>query len=145
MQRRDLLTAATLVIAGAAASNAVASGGGGGSGAAEGATLTVSGVGLPVIADGRVRNYVFVSITLHLGPTAVPETLRAKDAYFRDALVRTAHRAPFTVAGDWTRLNETAINAAMMAIAGVVAGPGAVVRSEVASQTPRRRTGMLAA
>ena len=139
MRRRDLIAVGTVALAGAAATSALASES---AAPAEGVTLNISGVGLPVVADGRLRNYVFVTVKLTLAPGADATAMRGKDPFFRDALVRTAHRAPFTVPGDWTKLNENAINAAMMAIANVVSGPGSVVKSEVLMQTPRRRTGV---
>ena len=39
------------------------------------ASVNISGVGLPVIAEGRVRNYVFVSLRLHLGRGANAEAV----------------------------------------------------------------------
>jgi hypothetical protein len=56
--------------------------------------INISGVGLPVIAEGRLRNYVFVSMRLHLGGSATVESMRGKEAYLRDALVRAGHRTP---------------------------------------------------
>jgi len=106
------------------------------------ATVNISGVGLPVITDGRVRNYVFVALRLHLGSGASAEVVRAKEAWFRDALVKAAHRTPFVVPDDWTRLNANALSASLMRSATAIAGRGAVARVEVVSQAPRRRTGL---
>lgn len=139
MRRRDLIAAGTAAALAATASAVSASET---PPAAEGLALNIAGVGLPVIIDGRIRNYVFVTMKLYLGSGQTPEAMRAKDPFFRDALVRTGHRAPFILPGDWTRLNEAAINAAVMAMAAIIAGPGAVTRSEVLIQSPRRRTGL---
>ena len=139
MRRRDLIAAGT---AAALAATASAAGASETPATAEGLALNIAGVGLPVIVGGRIRNYVFVTVKLYLGNGQTPEAMRAKDPFFRDALVRTGHRAPFVLPGDWTRLNETAINAAIMAMAPIIAGDGAVVRSEVAMQAARRRTGV---
>lgn len=139
MRRRDLIAAGTAAALAATASAATAREA---PVAPEGLALNIAGVGLPVIVGGRIRNYVFVTVKLYLGNGQTPEAMRAKDPFFRDALVRTGHRAPFVLPGDWTRLNETAINAAIMAMAPIIAGDGAVVRSEVAMQAARRRTGV---
>ncbi len=139
MRRRDLIAVGTVAALAATASAASASET---PPPAEGLALNIAGLGLPVIVGGRIRNYVFVTVKLYLGGGQTPETFRAKDPFFRDALVRTAHRVPFVVPGDWTRLNENAINAAMMAMAPIIAGKGSVVRSEVAMQAARRRTGV---
>ncbi len=145
MLRRDLIAAGTAVaLSGpmlASASSASAS-----DKKAEGEpvvapAINLPPVGLPVIVDGRIRNYVFITLKLHLGGEATAETMRPKQPFLKNALVRTAHTAPFTMADDWTKLSENKINAAMMAIAGVVA-PHSVTSCEVLTQVPRRRTGM---
>lgn len=106
------------------------------------ATLNIAGVGLPVIEDGRIRNYVFAAIRLHLGGGKTVEQMRLKEPYIRDAVVKAAHRTPFTVAGDWTRLDERALAAAIVRAGVAAGGRGAVTRAEIVSQTPRRRTGV---
>ena len=136
MRRRDLIAAPVALVAGPAAA--------GEADRPAGASLNMSGVGLPVIADGRLRNYVFVSLRLHLGGSATPESMRLKEPFLRDALVRAGHRTPFVVAGDWTRLDAAALSASLMRSAARVAGPGSVARVEVVSQAPRRRTGVRA-
>ena len=88
----------------------------------EAGAVGIAGVGLPVIAGGRIRNYVFVSLRLHLARGADAAAIRNKDAFFRDALVRAAHRTPFTVAEDWTRLDGRAMSAALMQAASRIAG-----------------------
>ena len=140
MRRRDLIAASAVLPALVAAAPAVASD----KAAPSAASLAISGVGLPVIAGGRVRNYVFVALRLHLGSASTIEAMRAKEAYFRDALVRAGHRTPFVIADDWTRLDEAALSASLMRSAAAIAGRGAVTRVEVVSQAPRRRTGIRA-
>ena len=103
--------------------------------------FNMSPVGLPVIVDGRIRNYVFVTLKLHLGGEATAESVRAKQPFLKNALVRTGHTAPFTMPDDWALLSANKINAAMMAIAEVVT-PHSVTNCEVLTQVPRRRTGM---
>ncbi len=133
MRRRDLIAAPVALAAGPAAAAA-------GDGPA-GAVLNLSGIGLPVVAGGRLRNYVFVSLRLHLGGSATAESMRPKEPFLRDALVRAGHRTPFVVADDWTRLDAAALSASLMRAAAAIAGRGAVARVEVVSQAPRRRSG----
>jgi len=140
MDRRTLIVA-SLALAGTA-EPAAASGPTGDQGGAP--ALNISGVGLPVIEGGRLRNYVFVSLRLHLGAGKTPEQMRPKEAYFRDALVKAAHRTPFLVPGDWTRLDGAALQRSLMASANQIGGRGSVARVEIISQTPRRRTGVRA-
>jgi hypothetical protein len=138
MRRRDLIAASVAVPVLGMGPSVQA----GDKPAAGGASLGIAGVGLPVISGGRIRNYVFVSLRLHLGGGATPESMRPKEAYLRDALVRAGHRTPFVVEGDWTRIDPAALSASLMRSAASIAGRGAVTRIEVISQAPRRRTGV---
>ncbi len=132
MRRRDLIAATAVLSAVGPAVRAEDA-------PAGGASLSMPGVGLPIIAGGRLRNYVFVSLRLHLGGSATPETMRAKEAYLRDALVRAGHRTPFVVADDWTRVDPVALSASLIRSASTIAGRGSVTRVEIVSQAPRRR------
>lgn len=141
MRRRDLLSAAAVLPAAAVASTAAAGETPRSSG---GATVNISGVGLPVIAEGRLRNYVFVSMRLHLGGAATVESMRGKEAYLRDALVRAGHRTPFIVPNDWTRIDTDLMSASLMRSAAAIVGRGSISRVEIISQAPRWRTGLRA-
>lgn len=137
MRRRDLIAgtlavAATPAPASASASNSESP--------LDAASLAIAGVGLPVIADGQIRNYVFVALRLHLGRGQSAERIRTKEPYLRDALTRAAYRTPFTVADDWNLIDETALSTSLMRSATTLLGRGAVARIEVFSQVPRRRT-----
>lgn len=135
MLRRDLIAAT-------AAFSAIATVASAEDAPAEGQSLSMPGVGLPIISGGRLRNYVFVSLRLHLGGSATPQTMRTKEAFLRDALVRAGHRTPFVVADDWTRIDAAAVSASLMRSAATIAGRGSVTRVEIVSQAPRRRTGV---
>lgn len=138
MRRRDLIAAGTVLAVSATAASAAPS-----SDAPPVApTLNLVPLGLPVIAESRLRNYVFVNLKLHLADSQTPENVRPHDPFIRDALVKAAHRVDFAVAGDWTRLNERVVVAATMAAARVIAGDGVITSVEVVNQAPRRRTGM---
>ena len=100
-------------------------------------------VAVPVVDGGHLRNYVFVTVRLNLSARVDPMAMRAKAPYFRDALVRTSHRTPFSVAGDWTRIDEAALKASLFRQASAIAGPGAITGVVVSSSQPQRRAGML--
>lgn len=137
MRRRDLIAATLAAPTLVAASRVRAE-----DAPASGASLGIAGVGLPIISGGRIRNYVFVSLRLHLGGSATPESMRPKEAYLRDALVRAGHRTPFVVENDWTRVDSAALSASVIRSAAAIAGRGSVTRVEIISQAPRRRTGV---
>lgn len=134
MRRRDLI-AASAVLPVVVATSASAE-----DKPASGATVSIAGVGLPIISGGRLRNYIFVSLRLHLGGSATPESMRPKEAFFRDALVRAAHRTPFVVPDDWNMIDAAAVSASLMRAAVPIAGRGSVTRVEIVSQAPRTRS-----
>ena len=139
MRRRDLVATAAVLAAvarPALAEEAPAAG--------QNLNLNMPGIGLPVIVGGRLRNYVFVSLRLHLGGAATPQTMQAKQAFLGDALVRAAHRTPFVVADDWNRIDAAAVSASLMRSAATIAGRGLVTRVEVVNQAPRQRIRVLA-
>ena len=101
--------------------------------------VDVQPVGMPVVVKGQLRNYVFVYVRLHLASGADVSRWRQREPLFRDALVRAAHRTPFTVADDPHRIDEAKLSAAMMREAGAIAGPGVVRAVVVTSQASRGR------
>ncbi len=95
-------------------------------------------VGLPIVVDGRLVNYVFVYVRVNLRPSADVTKVRDKEPAFRDALVRDAHKTPFVVATDWQKVDEPRLIAAMTRDANAIAGPGIVASVVVTSQTPQK-------
>jgi hypothetical protein len=94
-------------------------------------------VGLPVVADGRIVNYVFVTVKLDLSPKADLGSVEAKAPFVRDALVRAGGGAAFVRRDTYTALDEDRIRAVALQAARAVAGPGAVVAAEVVRQQPQ--------
>jgi hypothetical protein len=98
--------------------------------------LDLQPVGMPVVVDGALVNYVFVNVRLNLAPNADPLRWRAKEPFFRDALVRAGHAAPFIVPGDNDRIDAARLCAVMMREAAAIAGPGVVRSVVVTKQAP---------
>ena len=101
--------------------------------------LDLNKAGLPIVWRGRLVNYVFVAVRLQLAPGRDGQALHAREPYFRDALVRLAHRRPFVDPADLSRVDERALDAAFLPEARRIAGPGMVTGVEVLTQQPRRR------
>ena len=99
--------------------------------------VAVSPVGLPVVVGGKVINYVFVTVRIDLSASANAAKLREREPYFRDALVRAGNRTPFTLASDYTKIDEARLVAALTRDAAAIAGPGAVKGVKVVSQAPK--------
>ena len=99
-------------------------------------------VGLPITVNGKAVNYVFAEVRLHVAPGQDAMKLRAMEPYYRDALIRAAHRQPFVRPDDWTRIDEARLKAVMLAEARRISGPKAFSKVEIKRQTPRRVAGM---
>ena len=98
-------------------------------------SVTISPVALPVVADGQVVNYVFVTAKVMLNPRADEFALRDKEPFFRDALVRDAYRTPFLVPNDYNRIDEGKLKAALYRDAVAIAGQGVVRGIVVVNET----------
>jgi hypothetical protein len=136
MIRRRLILAAPLLLLSAAARPA----------AAEDAPRKEVGqyvdllpVGLPIVVDGQLVNYVFVHVRLNLAAGADTSRWRAKEPYFRDALVRVGHATPFTIPGDREKVDTVRLAAVLMREAQAITGPGVIRSVVVTSQVPSHR------
>jgi hypothetical protein len=105
-------------------------------------SLALEAVAIPIIVDGKLVNYVFCSIRLDLGPKADGAVLRAKEQYFRDDIVRAAHRTPFTRPDDYTRVDEAKIRAELLRYAAAAVGPGMVQQVVITKQTSQKLLGL---
>ena len=101
--------------------------------------IALSPVALPIVVDGYLANYVFVSVKIWLTPQADLFTLRDKEPYFRDALVRAAHRTPFVIKGDYNHIDVAKLTATLQREATVIVGPGLIRGVQVVEQTPQHR------
>jgi hypothetical protein len=100
-------------------------------------TVPLSPVALPIVAGGRVVNYVFVNVRILLSPSADAFALRDKEPFFRDALVRAAYRTPFQAGTNPNRIDEPRLKATLLREAAAIAGPGKIVGIAIDSQTPQ--------
>ncbi|MBU1377881.1 MAG: hypothetical protein KKE02_04350 [Alphaproteobacteria bacterium] len=96
-------------------------------------------VGLPIISERRLVNYVFVNIRINLTTAANAAKLREKEPFFRDALVRAGHRTPFTNPADLSAVDVPRLTAVLIRECTAIAGPGQIRSVVITSQAPRRR------
>jgi hypothetical protein len=110
---------------------------------AQPSAIQLGAVALPVVVDGRLINYVFVTVRLELSPSADGSAVRNKEPFFRDALVRAAHRPPFfTLANDYTRLDDRRIRAEVLSDAVVILGRGVVANATVVKQVSQHHSNL---
>lgn len=134
MHRRTVISAGAVALAAAPALASESP-----SGEAAPAHHDLTTIGVPVIVDGRLRNYVFVRVRLHLAAGADTAAVARKAPFFREAIVRAAHQRPFTLPHDWQAVDTARLGAAVMHVAPRLVGPGTVLRAETLTQSPRRR------
>lgn len=95
-------------------------------------------VGLPIVgANKKVVNYIFVYVRINLTSAANTSKLREKEPYFRDALVRSGHRTPYTDPRDYNRIDIQKLTSTMYRESVAITGPGQVKSVVVTSWSPR--------
>jgi len=140
MLRRRLIACAFLAAALAARPAAASDKPSGANGGKQvGQYVDLQPMALPVVVDGRLVNYIFVTVRLNLAANADTSRWRAKEPYFRDALVRAAHASPFTVPNEPDKIDAARVSAALMKAATAITGPNVVRSVAVTSQKPSRR------
>ena len=101
-------------------------------------SVKLASVGIPVFEGRNVVNYLFLSVKVKLTPKADQARLRDMEPYFRNALIRAAHKTSFAVAGRNDKLDEPRYQAAMKAEFTKIGGPGTIESVEIVSQSPKR-------
>ncbi|MBW8733195.1 MAG: hypothetical protein JF571_02605 [Asticcacaulis sp.] len=101
-------------------------------------SVKLASVGIPVFQGTSVTNYLFLSIKINLTPKGDQTKLRDMEPYFRDALVRAAHKTSFGQAGHDDRLDVPRFQSVMMTEFTKIAGPGTIQSVEIVSQSPKR-------
>jgi len=62
-------------------------------------------------------------------------------SFFRDALIRAAHRQPFALAADLGKIDAARLSAILLKAATAIGGPGQISSVVVTSKVSRRRMG----
>jgi hypothetical protein len=104
--------------------------------------VDLASVALPIVVCGQLVNYVFVSVRVVLTSSANPSKLRTREPFFRDALVKAAHRTPFTNDADYATVDVPRLQAVMLREAIAIGGRENIKAVSVLSQTPKQRIGL---
>lgn len=138
MDRRALISAIAALGVGALASGARAESKKEGGGDV-GQYVELQPVGLPIVYNRLLVNYVFVYVRINLTSGANVSKLREKEPFFRDALVRIGHRTPFTLPSDLSKIDTDRLTASLRSEVDRMVGPGQILSVVVTFQAPRRR------
>ena len=99
--------------------------------------IKLQSMALPIIAGGRLVNYVFVQMTITLKPGELVTVFEGKEPLLRDAIVREAHGKPFLRPDSYVALDEVRLKASVLRETNSLIGPGKVALVTVVKQTPR--------
>lgn len=100
-------------------------------------SVQLASVGIPVMQNNRVVNYLFLSIKVNLTPKANMAKLRDMEPYFRDTIVRLASKTSFGQANHDDMLDDARFKAAMVPAFEQFAGKGAIKSIDILSQSPK--------
>lgn len=139
--RRLLLATALNACALVAAGPALASSGKKkeGEGQALDPTYKLGSMTIPIIANGRVVNYVFVAMTLKLASGTEVESFKDKEPALRDAIVRAAYKTPFTRPDTWKEVDGPRLTGFVLGQCAALFGKGKVASVEIVKQIPRQQ------
>lgn len=129
---------ASTLMAGLAAANPPAPKGGHGGGgsdeaAASGRSMDAPYLAVPVVRDGRLMNYLFVSVRFEIAPSVDLWRTREQAQFLRDALVRAAHANQLASATNPNQLDEARAIQVFRTAAVQVLGERAVGRVSIVS------------
>ena len=101
-------------------------------------TYKLGSMTIPIIANSRVVNYVFVALTLKLASGADVEGFKAQEPALRDAIMRAAYRTPFVRPDTWQEVDGPRLKAFVLGQCAVLFGKGKVASVDIVKQIPRQ-------
>jgi len=102
-------------------------------------SIPLAPVAVPITVNGKLVNYVFLSIKIMLSPKADLYKLVRQEPYYRDALVRAAHRQNLGVPGDPNRVDEKLVKAILKREAASFMDTRMIASIEIVRQDPKKR------
>lgn len=89
-------------------------------------TISMPTLVTPVVVNGELQHYVFLSITLELTSDAHKNMMLEKIPYLQDAYLREVHRASVAKDDDPTVIDEAGLKDRLMSVSATVVGPNVV-------------------
>ncbi len=102
-------------------------------------SIPLAPVAVPITENGKLVNYVFLSIKIILSPKADLYKLVSQEPFYRDALVRAAHRQSLGVPGDANRVDEKLLKAVLKREAASFMDARMIASIEIVRQDPKKR------
>jgi flagellar basal body-associated protein FliL len=89
-------------------------------------TISMPALVTPVVVNGELQHYVFLSITLELTGDEHKNMMLEKIPYLQDAYLREVHGASVAKDNDPTVIDEEGLKDRLMRVSATVVGPGIV-------------------
>ena len=102
-------------------------------------SIPLAPVAVPITENGKLVNYVFLSIKIMLSPKADLYRLVGQEPYYREALVRAGHRQSLGVPGDSNRVDEKLVKAVLKREAASFMDARMIASIEIVRQDPKKR------
>lgn len=102
-------------------------------------TYKLGSMTIPLIANGRIVNYVFVAMTLKLTSGTEVESFKDQEPVLRDAIVRAAYKTPFTRTDTWKEVDGPRLTGFVLSQCNTLFGKGKVASVEIVKQIPRQQ------
>lgn len=100
--------------------------------------IDLSGIGLPILREGRVVNFVFIRARIQLNPGLTKADIEAREPYIREGLVRSAYRTPLNQPDDFMTVDPKLFESALLREARAALGPKAVKSVQLRDQKAQK-------
>lgn len=101
--------------------------------------LDITGLGLPVLENGRVINFIFVRIRINMNPGISKPDIDAGDPFIRERVLRAAYRTPLNTGNELMALDTEKLTAVTLREARAYYGAARVRSVEIRDQKPQKR------
>ncbi len=101
-------------------------------------TYKLGSMTIPIIANGRIVNYVFVALTLRLTSGTEVESFKTQEPALRDAIMRASYRTPFVRQDTWQEVDGPRLQAFVLGQCAILFGKGKVAAVDIVKQVPRQ-------
>lgn len=102
-------------------------------------TYKLGSMTIPIIANGRIVNYVFVAMNLRLTSGTEVQSFKDQEPSLRDAIVRAAYKTPFTRTDSWKEVDGPRLTSFVLGQCNLLFGKGKVASVEIVKQIPRQQ------
>lgn len=137
------MLAAALMLGGAPGHGVSAYASGKSGGEADGkhvdSNLTIAGIVAPVTREGKLVNYIFLTLQLEFMPGVSQEKLRANAHVMRDAILIALHQTDVSAADSATRVDDKRANAVILAAVNESLGAQLIRSVQITSADSRKR------